>query len=124
MDDLSDTSGVDETAVAVDNRAAGSLVIDLDETLVRTDIERFGAQAFDDVGNSRANLTVWAVAGSRIAVGAPARVAGELQRLDPAARLLPAQGRRGTARLPQAFPRPSMDEEWSRLRPSRVTPLR
>ena len=55
-------------------------------------IERFGAQGFDYVGNSRGDLAVWAVAGGRIAVGAPARVAAELQRLDPAARVLPAAG--------------------------------
>ena len=57
-------------------------------------IERFGAQGFDYIGNSRADLAVWAVAAGHVAVGAPARVAAELRRLDPAARLLPAPGGR------------------------------
>jgi 4-hydroxybenzoate polyprenyltransferase len=39
-------------------------------------------------------LAVWAVADGCIAVGAPARVARELRRLDPAAGLLPAPGGR------------------------------
>jgi 4-hydroxybenzoate polyprenyltransferase len=56
-------------------------------------VERFGARGFDYIGNSRADLAVWAVAAGNVGVGAPARVAAELRRLDPAARFLPAPGR-------------------------------
>ena len=55
-------------------------------------VARFGAQGFEYVGNSHRDLAVWAVSGGRIAVGARARVAAKLRRLDPAARLLPGPG--------------------------------
>ncbi len=55
-------------------------------------VERFGAHGFDYVGNGRADLPVWAVAGDRVAVGANARVVAALKSLDPSARVLPAQG--------------------------------
>ena len=62
------------------------------EAKARLLVARFGAQGFEYVGNSHRDLAVWAVSGGRIAVGAPARVAAELRRLDPDARLLPAPG--------------------------------
>jgi 4-hydroxybenzoate polyprenyltransferase/phosphoserine phosphatase len=55
-------------------------------------VKRFGPRGFDYLGNGRADLAIWSVAGGRVVVGANARVVAALKRLDPSARVLPAPG--------------------------------
>ncbi len=55
-------------------------------------VKHFGSRGFDYMGNGRADLAVWSVAGGRIAVGGNARVVAALKRLDPSAHVLPAPG--------------------------------
>jgi 4-hydroxybenzoate polyprenyltransferase/phosphoserine phosphatase len=54
-------------------------------------VERFGGRGFDYVGNGRADLPVWAVAGNRIAVGAPEPVIAALKQIDSSARVIRLQ---------------------------------
>lgn len=51
-------------------------------------VERFGAGKFEYIGNSHADLAVWAVAGRRVATNASAGLVRALRRLDPEAQVL------------------------------------
>jgi 4-hydroxybenzoate polyprenyltransferase len=52
-------------------------------------VERFGERGFDYVGNGRADIPVWTVAGERVAAGGDPKVVAALKGLDPSARILP-----------------------------------
>ena len=55
-------------------------------------VERFGEGGFDYIGNGRADLPVWAVAGRRVAVSAPVGVARALRSVDIEALVLDRPG--------------------------------